>query len=121
VDVWDLSDDMIKSFYLLQNWLPIKGKFIGDQRLADFLFSMSVLEGVSAAVKRLQGILQVTADGIMGTKTLEAIESEDEDSLIRRYGAANLAFYKAIVKHDPTQQRFLAGWTARLNHYEAMT
>ena len=76
------------------------------------LFDFAINSGVSRAVKELQKVLGVTADGIVGLQTLNAIDHTDLPSLIERYCAARLAFMKRL-KTWPT---FKNGWKTRVDN-----
>lgn len=113
-DVFHLTEEEIKAFYLCEYWLPIFGRHIESQPVADFLFSMAVLQGKKAAVRRMQRILGVVADGVMGSKTLAAINAFDSLALVRRYADANREFFASIISRKPSQARFARGWENRI-------
>lgn len=115
-DVFDMTEDEIMAFYITEYWIPLRGKMIGSQGLADLLFSMAVLQGRKTAVRRLQGLLGVATDGIMGAGTLAAIEAADAKTLIRSYADANRAFYK-LLGEKPRYAAYLAGWLNRVDRY----
>lgn len=116
-DVWDLGEDEIKAFYLTEFWLPCRGKLIASQPLASLLFSMAVLQGKKPAVRRLQKILGVPQDGIMGTQSLTAIEKASAIALLKVYGQANIDFFRRLVESRPASEKFLNGWEARVRDY----
>ena len=86
---------------------------IRDQPIATKLFDMSVNMGVGTAVKMLQRILGVDVDGIFGTRTLDAVNGDDPDILMLDLVQACINRYEAIIKNDPTQERFRKGWMRR--------
>ena len=71
--------------------------------------------GPGTSIKQVQGVLEVVADGIVGPKTLAAINSADQRTLFADIHAARLKFVENIVRRDPTQARFLKGWKNRIN------
>ena len=57
-------------------------------------------------------------DGIIGPKTLAAINSANPRELFDRLWQARKQFYLNIVKRDPTQKEFLNGWMNRLDSFQ---
>jgi lysozyme family protein len=72
------------------------------------------MSGARTAIKKVQKLLGVTADGIVGPKTLAAINGHSGDALFGQIKELRKKFYYGIVKQDPTQQIFLKGWLNRL-------
>ena len=62
-----------------------------------------------------QKVLGVTADGIVGPKTLAAINSRDPKQLFAELKAARKAYYERICSSRPTNKKYLKGWLNRLN------
>jgi lysozyme family protein len=58
-------------------------------------------------------LLGVTADGIVGTKTVAAINN-DKNIKTKIYNARK-AYFEAIVKRNPSQKKWLNGWMNRIN------
>lgn len=78
-----------------------------DHAVADF----AVNSGPARAVKELQRVLGVTADAIVGPKTIRAAQAvNDIEGLIERYCIARLAFVKGLK----TFKTFGRGWTRRI-------
>ena len=72
-----------------------------DQRLADFV------------VRALQWAAHVQADGIVGSKTLRAVNKAPSVKLLQTLLVARKAFYINLVRRRPDQRRFLRGWLNR--------
>lgn len=64
-----------------------------------------------------QKILGVKADGIVGEKTIEKINLVNPFKLLIEIYNARVSFIKNIIKKDPSQKKFEAGWMNRLNDY----
>ncbi len=85
------------------------------------MFDMAVNMGGRRAGKLLQKAvnqllepaLKVKVDGIIGSKTRSAINCVLVDQLLECLREEQRKFYKAIVKKNPTQARFLKGWLKR--------
>lgn len=96
------------------SWMPCNADGIMSQRVANILVDWSWMSGTRTAIKKVQRLLGVTADGIVGVKTLAAINGHSEDALFGQIKEARKKYYQSIVKKDPTQQIFLKGWLQRL-------
>ena len=73
------------------------------------VFDLGVNAGPGEAVKALQRIVGVTADGSIGPITLAAIGQFKPRDLISQYSEARLAYYKGLNNPE-----FEQGWTARV-------
>ncbi|MBD5172304.1 MAG: peptidoglycan domain protein [Bacteroidales bacterium] len=118
IDVDDLkliseSDarDMILRPHYWNRWQADK---IRDQSIANILVDWLWASGVHA-IKIPQQILGVVADGIVGPKTLAALNAADPASLFKKLHARRISFVNDIVARNPSQKKFLAGWTRRIN------
>lgn len=78
-------------------------------------FDGCVNHGVGRANKFLQSAVGAQPDGQIGPRTLDAVNSMDQEDIIRSIAQQRTAFYNAIVKAKPTQAKFLKGWLARIN------
>lgn len=52
-------------------------------------------------------------DGILGPKTLQKVAAADGADVIEKLTDARLQYYDAIVKRNPTQAKYAAGWAKR--------
>lgn len=123
IDVEDLKLSTIedaakiaKPFY----WDKVQGDNIKSQSIAEFLCDWAYNSGVSKAVSKVQQLLPPTikADGVIGQKTIEAINNSNSLELFNKLKASREAFYRAIVRSNPTQEKFLKGWLNRINHFK---
>ncbi|MDQ3003498.1 MAG: hypothetical protein M3Y08_19845 [Fibrobacterota bacterium] len=115
-DVFDLTPDDVAAFFLMEYWLPLKCKLIASQELADLLLSMAVLQGRGPAVRRLQSLLGVKADGVMGAQSILAIDRYP-GNLIHDYCDANAAFFDRLIAKRPASAKYRNGWMNRLAKY----
>ena len=60
-------------------------------------------------------MLGLKADGIVGKKTLAALNRQDPQVFFNRLKARRKQFYERIVEKRPSQVRFLKGWLRRLD------
>lgn len=76
------------------------------------LFDYSTNSGPAQAVKTLQRVLGVEADGVMGAKTLDAIRRNTAPILIDDLCDARLKFLRGLK----TWSTFGRGWQSRVEH-----
>lgn len=88
---------------------------INSQEVANLLFDFNVNSG--SAIKIVQRIVGVTADGAMGPNTIAAINKANPSKLHAELKAARKSLYDSLVAKDPTQQKFYAGWINRLSKF----
>lgn len=103
---------ILKSMY----WDRWKADSINDQSVAEILVDWVWGSGKWGIVIP-QRILGVKEDGIVGPKTLEAVNSFDPPSFFQAVKSERIEFYHDIVKKTPSQQKFLNGWINRTNDH----
>lgn len=77
---------------------------------------MGVNAGVSVAAKMLQKAVGVVADGIVGSKTIDAVNSDDPKTVYDSINAQREAKYRSLALH-PGQGQFLHSWLSRIKPY----
>lgn len=70
------------------------------------------------AIRDAQTVFSLVADGIVGVKTLTALNSGDARTVFERLKAARLRSYHCIVERRPSSLRFLNGWCNRTEGIE---
>ena len=82
-------------------------------------FDCAVNTGNHRAAILLQRALEVTDDGIIGPKTLQAVEAHtDVPTLIIKYAEFRREFYRGLAQTRPKDLKFLKGWLLRTNRAE---
>lgn len=81
--------------------------------LQALLIDWGVHSGPRAAIRALQRILHITADGVLGPKTLAAASVASPD-VARLLLKARGEYIAGILQRDPSQRVFAAGWLRRL-------
>ena len=100
-----------KGFYRQEFWNKMNGEFVKSQKVANNLFDFFVNAGKNA-IKTCQRELGVTADGIFGPKTLEALNNAGND-FNDKLTEARINYYKSLKK-----PQFEKGWLARANRFK---
>ena len=118
IDVDDLKllskDDVLNRVLKPHYWDKLKADQIKSQSVANILVDWVWGSGANG-IKIPQKLLGLTVDGIVGPKTLAAVNSSDSLVLFNTIKAEREAFLWRIVERDPTQKRFIKGWLNRLN------
>jgi lysozyme family protein len=99
-------------------WDKVKGDHIELQSIAEVLVSWAWGSGSRTAIKEIQRELKLKVDGIIGPKTLGAINSSNEAELFDRCIKRREAFFRGICITRPRNKRFLRGWLNRLRDFE---
>jgi len=109
-----LTPDTVKPFYKAMYWDKIKGDQLPSG--VDYAaYDLAVNSGVGRAAKYLQEIAGVTADGVIGPKSLEAIQSCDAKETADAICDMRLDFLKKLSTFDT----FGRGWTDRVGRVKA--
>ena len=95
-------------------WDKWKADEINNQSIANLLVDWLWTSGKWGIILP-QKILDVKQDGIVGKITLDAINNnKDKKNLFNQLWNRRLKHFQDIVKKDPSQKKFLRGWTNRL-------
>lgn len=117
-DLKNISDEQIEKIYKTNYWDPCWGDKIQCPKIAQLIADWAVNSGTKTAIKGVQKIIGTSADGIMGPKTLKAINEYPTKDLFDELKKVRKEFYENIVKKNPSQKVFLKGWLNRLDEYQ---
>lgn len=114
VDVEHLTREGALAIYARDYWAPVWGDE-HEPGLALALFDAAVNQGVAVAIKQLQAVLGVAADGRMGPATVGAARRYLPASELRaRYLELRLRTYEDLVRSKPVYTQYLHGWRLRV-------
>lgn len=110
----NLSDkdwtEILKTLY----WDRWKADNIKSQSVANILVDWVWASGVNG-IKIPQQLLGVTVDGIVGAKTLAALNARNPKELFEEIKEARVQFIEDICRKRPANNKFKKGWLNRIN------
>jgi putative secretion activating protein len=117
-DMRNLTKDFAKNIYLKKYYLGNKLDKILNDKVALSIFDWAVNSG-RRGIKKAQIVANkfgasLIVDGIIGNKTLEAINAIDPEAFLKEYHEMQRTFYKNLAAKDSTQEDFLKGWLNRV-------
>lgn len=86
---------------------------IADTQLQAQLIDYGVTSGPAVAIQKLQEILHVTVDGVLGPETLGALKTVHAEDANNLLVAARVRMIGKIVSKYPAQLKFVNGWLNR--------
>lgn len=120
-DIKNLTVERAIEIYTRDFWNPLNLSSIQDQTTANLVFRFAVNAGNITAVKMLQECLNtfvpiipsVAVDGVLGQRTLQAINNIRTIRLHDTFRVATCKHYLAIVLRKPSQEKYFKGWIKR--------
>lgn len=117
VDVNDVKALQLEDFKKIlkrQYWDRWQADKINNQSIANLLVDWLWGSGKWGIILP-QRILGVTPDGIVGEKTINALNSDNQRLIYNKVWEARKQFYEKIVHNNSSQSKWLQGWLNRLN------
>ena len=112
-----LTQETVKPFYKAMYWDKVKGDNLPAG--VDYaVFDFAVNAGVGRAAKFLQRAVGAVDDGVIGSGTLGLVAKADPQKLLDNFADQKQGFYNGLATKNPSQQKFLKGWLARVNHVQ---
>lgn len=112
-----ITDEQWLHIFKVGYWDKFKADDINDQSIANLCVDWLYNSGI-AAIKRVQKIVGVVDDGIVGPKTITAVNAREPEQLFYQIRAARIAFVETIVRNKSSQRKFLQGWLNRILSFE---
>ena len=112
-----LTKETVKPFYRAMYWDKVKGDDLPigiDYAVFDF----AVNAGVARAANFLQRAVCAVDDGVIGSGTLGKVAAIDPQNLLDHFADQKQRFYNGLATTNPTQQKFLKGWLARVDQVQ---
>lgn len=119
IDVADLKliteADAINRVMRPHYWNRYQADKIKSQSVANILVDWLWASG-KPAITKVQQALGVTVDGVVGDKTIQAINSQEPRAFFAKLHDMRVKFIDAVIANRPTSAVFRAGWMRRLDY-----
>lgn len=112
-----LTKEDVKPFYRAMYWDKIKGDDL-PAGIDYVVFDFAVNAGVSRAAKFLQRAVGAVDDGVIGGGTLGKVAVTNKERLLKSFVDQKQRFYNGLALTNPSQQKFLKGWLARVDQVQ---
>lgn len=114
-----MTADQAKDIYRRFWWDALQLGQVKDVRISTKILDMAVNMGSPEAVKLAQsacgtvGAYEIPRDGVMGPKTIAAINACAPYALLLELRAEALVFYDTLVRKNPMKAKYWAAWKTR--------
>lgn len=98
-------------------WDRWKADLIKNQSIAEILVDWVWGSGKWGVIIP-QRILGVVADGVIGQKTIDAVNNSNQPDFHDSIRRARIKFIDDIIANNPSQKKFENGWKNRVNKYK---
>ena len=105
--------ELVYKFYKSEFWNAMKLDYIEDNIKANEMFVFGVNAGQANAIKAAQKLVGVSVDGIIGEKTIRAINAYDTLAFDLGYDRLEIAYYQSLIERDPSLAINRQGWIRR--------
>lgn len=112
-EVQQLTRDEAKQIYTARYIERPRFDKIADLDLRLIVVDSGVLFGTARAARWLQSAVGADADGIIGDRTLAALNAADARDTAKRVLAQRFTAIGSILNNDHSQVVFAAGWLSR--------
>lgn len=119
LNIATLNWEQAKGVYYKNYWLSGSCHKL-PARLAVLHLDGCINHGPGRANTFLQRAVGVPSDGAIGPVTLAAVDKYTELSICKSICDQREYFYKAIIRNDPKQIKFLKGWMGRIERIRAL-
>lgn len=119
IDEKDLAlisrQDVVRLILKPHYWDQCGGDYIKNQAIANLIVDWYWCSGI-VATRKVQRVLGVTCDGLVGRETLRAInEHPDTNGLFLAIRQARVDYLQRLCEIRPQNRKFLQGWMNRIN------
>lgn len=111
-----ITDEQWLHIFKAGYWDRWKADCITNQSVANILVDWVWASGVWG-IKIPQRVLGVTEDGIVGEKTIAALNAQNPVDFFAKIKTERIKFVDDIVRRNPEQVRFIKGWKNRINEF----
>lgn len=116
-DLKKITEDQWGTIFKQGFWDRWKADAIESQPIAELLVDWTWGSG-QYGITLPQRVLGVTSDGVVGPKTLAAVNGyPDQRELFEKLWNRRKKHFEDIAKANPAKRKFLKGWLNRLNDF----
>ena len=121
-DMQNLTKDFAKNIYLKKYYLGNKLDKVANDKVALSVCDF-IVNGGAWGAKKAQAALNelgfdLRVDGILGKKSLAALNEVDENKFLEKYHDLQRRYYRVLAANKPSQKKFLTGWLNRVDRKE---
>jgi len=105
----------VMGFYYMNFWLPLRLDDVRSQKIAEEMFFFHIHTGDKKRASRYaQAIVGAKADGVIGNKSIIALNGFDEKVFDMQYDNYEIRYYKTLVANNPKRfKRYIKGFINR--------
>ncbi len=121
----DLTKTMAQKIYEQKYYKAYKIDKIKSDKMALSIFDFVVNSGNYGIKKAQEAVNKVykktilVADGVIGLQTIKYLNLVNSEKFLAEYHKLQIEYYNAVVKNNPKQKVFLAGWLNRVKRKES--
>ena len=126
VDIKHLTREQAKALYYKHYWMPMNLEGIRNANLILNMFDHGINAGKRGAIRMVQRIVEVKADGVCGPVTTMAINTYVPrimviegygmlQSVYDHYKYARYKYYADLIMRKPIKKKYQKGWYNRLH------
>lgn len=116
-DLMRMTDQQWRHIMKTGFWDKCQADMIHNQSVAEIFVDWCVNSG-TGMIKKVQGMVGAKTDGIVGPRTLAAINSYDQRRLHFMIKAARAEWYAGLVKNRSANLKWYDGWMNRLLDFQ---
>jgi lysozyme family protein len=116
-DIRALTEDDARYIAKKVFWDFFQADFILNQSIAEFVVDWGYNSGRVTVAKKLQKLLNIPADGLIGVQSLNAVNFADQQNLFDSLKVLRRIYIDSIVEANQSQRVFHAGWINRINSF----
>ena len=117
-DIKKLGEDDARYIAKKIFWDYFLADFILNESVAQFIVDWGYNSGRKTVAKIVQRLVKVEVDGLVGPRTLTAINAADQEWLFNQLKIERKVFLNSIIKRRPYQIVFYDGWMNRVNSFQ---
>ena len=112
LDIINLTVEQAKEIYKENYWDTINGDDITNQTVATQIFDFGVNAGVKRSSLKVQEILDVGVDGIIGYQTITVLNSYNPEVFVYKFKLKRIEYYTQLARRM-SLRKFLYAWIKR--------